>query len=150
MSRASPGRHDTRFDAFRLAAQGAALAGKLDAGELPRLEDVLDHEAPAGGAIEWRIAGGHDALGHPALTIELEGAVPVVCQRCLAPFAWPVSRRNEVLLARTEDELARLDESGEAEVVLAAAPLDPAALVEDELLLTLPYAPRHPGECPPQ
>jgi len=27
--------------------------------------------------------------------------------------------------------------------VLAAAPLDPAQLVEDELVLALPYAPRH-------
>jgi len=32
--------------------------------------------------------------------------------------------------------------------VLAAGPLDPIELVEDELLLSLPYAPTHAeGEC---
>jgi len=32
-------------------------------------------------------------------------------------------------------------------VVLAQGPLDPAALVEDELVLATPFAPRH-TECP--
>ncbi len=53
-----------------------------------------------------------------------------------------------VLLARDERELARLDEEDEHEVVLAASPLDAATLVEDELLLTLPFVPRcERAEC---
>ena len=46
-------------------------------------------------------------------------------------------------------ELARLDDASEGEVLLADRPLEPAMLVEDELVLTLPFAPRHEGECPP-
>jgi uncharacterized metal-binding protein YceD (DUF177 family) len=44
-------------------------------------------------------------------------------------------------------ELARLDGDSELEVVLAQEPLDPMALVEDELVLATPFAPRH-TECP--
>jgi uncharacterized metal-binding protein YceD (DUF177 family) len=41
------------------------------------------------------------------------------------------------------------EEDHEHEVVLADAPLDAVGLVEDELLLTLPFAPRCPeDECP--
>ena len=34
-------------------------------------------------------------------------------------------------------------------MVLADAPLDPVVLVEDELLLSLPFAPRHDADCVP-
>jgi uncharacterized metal-binding protein YceD (DUF177 family) len=33
-------------------------------------------------------------------------------------------------------------------VILADRQLDAAEMVEDELVLTLPFAPRHEGECP--
>ena len=58
--------------------------------------------------------------------------------------------RAEVLLARDDAEAARLDADSESEVIVAAAPLDPLMLVEDELLLALPFAPRHAdGDCVP-
>ena len=43
--------------------------------------------------------------------------------------------------------MAALDNDSELEVVLAAAPLDPAELVEDELVLAMPFAPRHPDDA---
>jgi len=74
--------------------------------------------------------------------------VPLVCQRCLQPFDFAVAQQTGLLLAREEAELEALD-AGEAEVVLAAAPLDALTLVEDEVLLSLPFAPSHDeGQCP--
>ena len=79
----------------------------------------------------------------------LDGALPVTCQRCLGAFAFPVAQRTRLLVAKSEAELAALDDSGEDEVVLGASPLDALELVEDELLLSLPHAPRHEeGQCP--
>jgi uncharacterized protein len=70
------------------------------------------------------------------------------CQRCLADFEWPIEQRTELLLARSEDELAALDADSDSEVVLAGSPIDPLALVEDELVLALPFAPMHrEGAC---
>jgi uncharacterized protein len=78
----------------------------------------------------------------------LSGSVTLECQRCLADFAWPIDVTTEVLLARDDAELAALDADSSLEVVLASGPLDPLSLVEDELVLTLPFAPRHPdGAC---
>ncbi|HEX4883906.1 MAG TPA: YceD family protein, partial [Casimicrobiaceae bacterium] len=71
------------------------------------------------------------------------------CQRCLAPVDVPVGQATLLLLARDEADLVRLDEASEHEVVAAREPLDPLVLVEDELLLTLPFAPRHEGDCAP-
>jgi len=134
-----------RFDALRLARERGEVAGSVDLHELPRVADLLsDGPAP----IAWRIEGIADASGRLALRVALKGAVTLVCQRCLADFAWPIDQATEVLLARDEGELAALDADSSVEVVLAQGPVDSLALVEDELVLALPFAPRHPDcEC---
>jgi uncharacterized protein len=145
-------RPEGRFDGFGVAARQAVIAGQLDAAALPRVADLLAEDVSEGGQanVEYRITGSADAGGRPALAVSLSGAVPLTCQRCLRPFRWPVEQSTLLLLARDVRELALLDDDDhEHEVLLAAAPLDPVALVEDELLLTLPFAPRCPeAECP--
>ena len=135
------GRRSGSFDAFDLVLRGAAVVGAIDAATLPRAADRL---APEGGSadLSWRIFGTTDALGRSALEIHLDGSVPLVCQRCLQAFAWPVAQRTLLLLARDGRELVVLDDDDEHEVVLADAPLEALTLVEDELLLTLPFVPR--------
>jgi uncharacterized protein len=138
-----------RFDAFRLARDRDTLTGTVDAAELPRISDrILEGPAP----LAWRIDGATDSQGRPALSVTLDGQIELECQRCLQALEWPVHQRTSLVLARDEADMARLDADSDDEVVLAATPLDPAQLVEDELVLTLPYAPRHPdGACaPPQ
>ncbi len=131
-------RPDGAFDAFRLAGRGQEIAGSVDAATLPRVADRL---APGSAPIRWRITGKADASGRPALEVRLDGEVPLECQRCLRPFAWPIGQSTLLLLARDERELARLDADDEHEVIAASAPVAALGLVEDELLLTLPFAP---------
>ena len=135
-----------RFDALKLSASGETLAGEIDAADLPRVVDRL--AADAGPArLAWRLVGGRDGQRRPTLMLTLAGSVPLLCQRCLQPFAAIADQSTELLLARSEAELARLD-GEEIEAVLATERLDPMTLVEDELLLSLPFAPRHAdGEC---
>jgi len=133
------------FDAYRLARERESVHGNFDAAASERLYDWL---APGDAPIKWNIAGTTDALGRPAIAIELEGSVPLECQRCLAPMEWPVRQRTVALLARNEAEGDALDADSDEEVLVAAEPLDALVLVEDELLLSLPYAPTHAdGEC---
>jgi uncharacterized protein len=137
----------SRFDAFRLSAREERIAGSLDARELDNVADELapgDDPVP----IAWSIEGRRNAEGRPSLAIDVTGSVPLVCQRCLRRLDWPVEQATEVLLAGNERELAALDTESEVEVILAEAPLDAEALVEDELVLSLPFAPRHQGACP--
>ena len=137
----------SRFDAFRLARVRESLSGTVDASTLPRLADRLsDEPAP----IVWRIEGTADAMGRPALTVELAGSVTLECQRCLGPVAWSIDQRTELLLARDDGEAARLDEDSESEVLIATMPVDTETLIEDELVLALPFVARHPdGTCAP-
>lgn len=145
VTRRSPG---ARFDALDLAARGDALEGKLDVSQRARVADRIA-PTPVKATVDWRIAGAHDELKRPMLIVTVEGDLPLVCQRCLQTFDEHVAQRSELLLARNGTELKQLD-AEEREVVLAVTPLETTTLVEDELLLSLPYAPRHPeGKCPP-
>ena len=147
MSKAGAARAFPRFDAFRLARERDSLSGSVDAATLARLADrVGDAHAP----VAWRIEGTHDALGRPALNVVLDGAVTLECQRCLGALQWPIVQQTMLLLAHDDAEAARLDDESESEVVVASAPLDTATLIEDELVLALPYIARHPeGSCAP-
>jgi uncharacterized protein len=134
-----------RFDAMRLARERGVVEGSVDPHRLSRVADVLS-DGPA--SVVWRIDGASDPSGRPALRIVLTGSVMLECQRCLGDFAWGLDVDTEVLLARDEAELAALDADSSLEVVLANGQLDPLTLVEDELVLALPFAPRHPdGAC---
>jgi DUF177 domain-containing protein len=147
VKRSTGSRGAGRFDALDLAARGEALAGELDVAHQPRVADRLAPETSLA-PITWRIAGARDALDRPMLAVSVEGSLPLVCQRCLQPFEAPIAQRSELLLARDDAELERLD-AEELEVLAAATPLDATTLVEDEILLSLPFAPRHPeGQCP--
>jgi DUF177 domain-containing protein len=135
-----------RFDALELAARGDTLSGEIDMTLRARVADRLVPGAAS--VIAWQIAGARDGLGRPILAVSIEGTVPLICQRCLQPFEARLAQRSELLLAHDSAELQRLD-SEAPEVVLAASPLDAVTLIEDEVLLSLPFAPRHPeGQCP--
>jgi uncharacterized protein len=136
-------RSGSKLDAFQLARERGVAQGEVDAHALSRVDDMLG-DGPA--SIAWKIEGSADALGRPALTIGMKGSVPLTCQRCLDEFDYPIDQQTSVLLARDERELAALDGDSDAEVVLAGVPVDPLALVEDELVLALPFAPRHPAD----
>jgi uncharacterized protein len=139
--------HAGTFDAYRLARDRGVLEGTLDVGESERLADRIAADAAT---IKWRIEGTNDSLGRPALRISISGDVPLTCQRCLSPFALPVTQSTIAVLARSEGEADVFDAESDDEVLVANHPLDPAELIEDELLLTLPYAPMHEaGACKP-
>ena len=133
------------FDAYRLARDRGLVTGTLDVGGSDRLADrVAEGEA----SVSWRIAGTADEVGRPALEISIDGDVVLTCQRCLSDFAMPVAHRTVAVLARSESDADALDAQSDREVLVADHPLDPVELIEDELLLTLPYAPMHEaGAC---
>jgi uncharacterized protein len=136
-----------RIDLRKLAVTRQSASGEIDLASCERLQDVL---AEPVGKIAYRITGSHDTHGWPVVAIALSGVVPLVCQRCLQSFDYPLESETTVRLASSEAELQAWD-AEEIEATLAEAPVDRQELIEDELVLSLPYAPLHPpGECPGQ
>ena len=136
------------IDPLRFARSGESLSGALSAVDLPRLADRL---AGAIGDVRFSLVGQSDVTSRPSLRLRVEAEVPLTCQRCLEPFEYALRADVTLLLARNEAELARWEEQDPlCDGLVAEANMDIKALVEDELLLGLPVAPRHAeGDCRP-
>mgnify|MGYP001794945366 CR=1 FL=1 len=77
------------------------------------------------------------------------GNVNLICQRCLGKLVYPLSVQTNLLLL-TDNAGAATDEIDDLDGVPATAQTDVWSLVEDEVLLAIPLAPRHTeDECSP-
>jgi len=133
------------IDSLEFARTGQTLRGSLPLSGLARLQDSL-HDTL--GQVDFLLKGGSDARGRPTLTLDISGTLHLQCQRCLGLLDYPLRLANTVLLVgQGEVESGRLDDE-EAEWIVASAELDVAGLIEDEIILSLPYSPRHEeGRC---
>ncbi|HRA81681.1 MAG TPA: YceD family protein [Thauera sp.] len=142
-------------DPFRFAAEARALKGEVEVAKLSRLRDSLAGDE---GVLNWRIDGSVvDGVlsGHsePRLRLTLGGSLNLRCQRCLGGLEWPLSVETVLQPVRAgqsiPDEELEDDEVDAIEVsegLGVGEGLDVFALLEDEILLALPIAPRH-EEC---
>ncbi len=117
---------------------------RSDVSAFPRLA----HEFTQG-ELFCRVDGEADPRGELFLRLRVEGAVELTCQRCLGSMTQGIDIGRVVHLAQSETELERLDALPDGDAILAGATIDLLALVEDEVLLSLPLAAMHAeGECP--
>lgn len=145
--------YDTRpmsEDGSRLSNVAALAdeAGRVDlVVPVHLLARIAPELASSDGAVTASVALGREQ-GRIVAEVQLAADLQVLCQRCLTPMPLPVASRSRVLLLESESQ------AGEAppEMEIALAPegrLRLAELVEEELLLALPAAPKHSeGQCP--
>ncbi len=79
--------------------------------------------------------------GKQRLKLAVDGSVRLQCQRCLGILDLPVHLAAQLDLASSEAEIMAADD--DIERVVAGREMSVAALVEDEVLLALPMAPKH-------
>jgi uncharacterized protein len=129
------------IDGFEFAGAGSSMHGIWPAGEFPRLRALLHDDA---GSVEYALRGAGDALGRHTLDLRVTAGLRLTCRRCLE--AVDVELREDVTLwlAHTQSELDAQPLTAEGpDGIVAAKDLAVRDLVEDQLLLALPYAPRH-------
>lgn len=127
-----------------LSAQGATLESGLGPRDLPRVRALVAPEAATtAGGLQARVAFRGGPQSRPVVAIEVHGALPLVCQRCLGPVPWPVD--VDVALAVVPDESATRDLADPFDSVLldGDGALHLRDAVEDEILAALPLAPLH-------
>jgi uncharacterized protein len=132
------------IDGLEFARGGGEMRGEVQVAELGRLADSLFDR---GGTLQYSLLGYTDGRQRPRLRLKVSGAISLKCQRCLGNLPYEVGMDSSLLL------LGEAAGGADAEIDdLDAVAADPAmdvwSLVEDEVLLALPIAPRHPeGEC---
>jgi uncharacterized protein len=132
------------IDSLEFAHGGKELRGDVQVVELGRLADsVYD----CSGTLQYTLVGHTDGRQRPRLRLRVAGAIGLRCQRCLGKLPYQVALDASLLLL-SEDSGSDTAEVEDLDAVAADPALDVWSLVEDEVLLALPIAPRHPeGEC---
>lgn len=135
--------HQPLIDGFEFATAGARQQGRWPVRELPRLRDMLALET---GEIAYALEGTRDERGRPSLRLSLHGTLLLRCQRCLEPLPFAVQAEEMLVLAATQAEIdAEPPDAHAPDRVLAGKEMPLRELIEDQLILELPYAPRHEG-----
>lgn len=135
------------IDSLDFASNGQQISGVVLVAELSRLADILSDQA---GELSYVVRGARDKHSVPKLLLSLDGGCHLVCQRCLQSMDYQIQVSTSVML-RDQATLDLLDEAEveeEYESILAEEHLDVWNLLEDEIILSLPFAPKHDvGVC---
>ena len=133
------------IDSLDFARNGQQIRGELPIVEMLRLTDVLSNPQ---GMLIYTVQGGVDSQEISWLGVNVTGICQLQCQRCLGAMEYEVKLVTRLLL-RDQAALDALDDDeAEFDSVLADKHLDVVSLLEEEILLSLPIAPKHEfGAC---
>ena len=133
--------HQPGIDGFEFATAGAMQEGTLPLSSFPRLQDVLVSDK---GEAAYTLQGVRDERGRPSLRLRVRATLQLRCQRCLGPLEHRVDTDEILVLAASQAEIDADPLSVDMPSrVIAGKEMAVRGLVEDELILALPYAARH-------
>ncbi|MFT0547623.1 YceD family protein [Allopusillimonas ginsengisoli] len=138
-------------DTAELARPERTYNGRTPITQFERLVDDLPAQLP-GSEVQWSVAGETDSQGRQWVHVVVTAEPVLECQRCMQPFALQVDVDNLLQVMKSEAELEAQEAHDESagqvvERIVSSMRLDVLGLVEDEIILSLPYVPKH-DICP--
>ena len=134
--------HRPLIDGMEFARSGARLGGDWPVADFPRLQGVVQ----ASTVLHYALEGVPEEQGRPALRLLVTGPLRLTCQRCLGAFEHLLRVEALLLLFGSESDLAAVPVNPEGpDCIVATREMAVRDLIEEEVLLAIPYAPRHEG-----
>jgi uncharacterized protein len=139
-------RERVTVNSIALAREHREVSGKLAIADLHRLHYVLFEPS---GEVDYKLIGSVDKDGVAWLQLQLDAKLSLLCQRCLGPMEFRERAARKFKLVPQGQPLSDpAEEADDIEEIPAEEDLDVAALVEDEVILTLPMVAVHEdGKC---
>jgi len=134
------------IDSLEFARQGKHLQGEIAVAGLDSLQEHLHAKS---GALQYTLIGKLGENGKPRLILTVSGELSLVCQRCLGAMVFPLAIESTLEpVMGGESFLPLEDEDDLIDTIPADAAMDVRALIEEEVVLSLPIAPMHDmAEC---
>lgn len=136
------------LDTQALTLKGETLRGHRLLTDMPRLADLL---LDTDGGLDWQLSGRSelraDGSRQAFMSLGLQGELVLRCVRCLEPVRVTLDETRPYRLVPDEAQAAREDnEDDEHDLLVSSRRFDLAGLLEDEVIMALPPAPRH-ADC---
>ena len=126
-------------DLESLANREVTLSGELEVDQLTRLKSLLHSGV---GSVRATLAFRQRGDGWLAVELDYQGSVELECQRCLEPFRHTFAETVNVVAADSQSMPSAVP-AGYEPFELAEGRLQPAQLIEDELIVAIPLVPKH-------
>ena len=135
----------TTINSLEFARKALEIHDTIAVSQFSRLADFLSAKD---GSLNYQLAGYLDDNRKPALRLHIKGKLHLVCQRCLEPLEWDLDTRSSFIVLRDEASIPEAeDEADEVDYLVAETHMSVIDLIEDEILLSLPLAPKHELEA---
>lgn len=136
------------IDSLEFARNRARISGNVILSDLPRLLEMLEDPY---GILSYSVQGSVDRQGMSYLDVDIAGRCRLRCQRCMSGLDYPVAIHTRLSL-RDQASLDALEhgsiEEEECDSILVDPHLNVLEMLEEEILLSLPFAPKHElGVC---
>lgn len=114
---------------------------------LKRLSETLNAqtENDEKSTVYFELTGKSQQLRYPSLHLHVKVDLPATCQRCLDKMHVKLNLSFDYLIS--EKMVDDLEENDEIDWLEVNKEMDLMELIEDELLLALPFAPVHEENC---
>ena len=130
------------IDALEFARPRGRLSGDWPIADFPRLQGAVQSGTP----LQYVLEGVPEEQGRPALRLTVTGTLQLSCQRCLGALEHPLQVDALLLLYGSESEIDSIPVDAETpDGIVATKEMAVRDLIEEEVLLAIPYAPRHGG-----
>ena len=141
-----PKRFTDRVDPWRLLERGQVIQSSFELASMERLCSLLLAEAGKEQA-SFNLSFHRDEDRRVIVHCEIRANLTLACQRCLEPMSLPVEIDSRLALVQGMAEAEGLPEALDPLMLADDGLLSIRELVEDELLLAIPDAPKHSEEA---
>lgn len=148
------------IDVFALAEQSQSVQGAFSMNVLGRALKglpeqpwvrTLDQKPSSGAGVVWFECVGHQCKQNRLwLSLKVIAKVELICQRCMAPFLFDLDETVPFQLVRRASQVENEADDADPEAperLLGSSRFDLMSLIEDQVILGLPYVPKH-DVCP--
>jgi uncharacterized protein len=127
-------------DLWRFAKNEQNVAGELTLSAFGRLAQAVQGAHP----FQYRLQGVSEN-GRLFVDLSMKVGLFLECQRCLSPLLWEETLSQRYLLLKPADPFPDDELEQDAfDAIVVDEGFNLQSLLEDEVLLALPYSPRHP------
>ena len=134
------------IDAIEFARREQEIVGEFNVHRFQRLLEGLPRQ-PDSSMVQYKLTGSRGLDGSPRLSLSVQAKVVLECQHCLGDLGLDIDHHVTLELVRQESELDRDDleddDPDAPEKIVGSPKFDVGELIEDELILEVPYVPKH-------
>lgn len=138
---------DILINNLEFARKQGQVKGEIDLAYLERLSAMTANESNHLNKIKYQLDGSQTKMHLPSLHLSINTVLPVICQRCLESMQLELALTFDYVLSETEPVEFEGDE--EVDWLEISPNMNLNNLVEDELLIAMPFAPVHQYNCKP-